>query len=313
MTTVARTGHIRLRDWHRVSTGLFRPADGRDLDAWQLALPKDGRFSSLTSAEARGWWMPHGTDGLPVVAAVGPKTTRPQRPGLLVVRCATIEPSVIVDGLQLDSVVDTLLVAARHLAFLDLVVMIDSALHAKACTRDEIERVARMRRKGAQPLRHALAHADARSESAYETLLRLLLRLAGYQVEPQHKVLDEGDDEVARIDLWFVGTRSAAEYDGKDHLPKEAQESDLARVRRLIALGWDRRGYVSKDLIRKAAGVLRDAEQITGRAPRTGALLEWHRLLAESCYTPPGRVALAARLGPGGSGKCSADRDTSKG
>lgn len=309
--TTAQRGRIRLRDWHRVSTGLFRSDDGRVLDAWQLALPGCGRFTSLTAAEVRGWWMPHVPDGLPVIAAVDPKASRPQRIGLLAVRCVPVCPADLVEGLRLDSVVDTLLVAARHLAFLDLVVMIDCALHTRACTRAELEAAAQPRRKGAKPLRAALAHADGRSESAYETLLRLLLRLAGYDIEPQKRVLDLGGDEVARIDIWFVGTTSAAEYDGKDHLPKEAQESDLARGRRLVALGWDRRGYVSKDLIHKAAGVLRDAEQVTGQTPRPGSLLEWHRLLAESCYTPPGRLALAARLRPSRSRTSSVDRDTS--
>ena len=313
MTTAARRGRIRSRGWHRVSTGLFHSDTGRVLDAWQLALPESGRFTHLTAAEIRGWWVPHVPDGLPVVVAVDPGATRPQRVGLLALRLPRAAPGVVDEGLRLDSAVDVLLACAHHLALLDLVVLVDSALHLGACTLDELEAVARSRRKGARLLREALALADGRSESAYETLLRVLLTIAGYEVEPQKRLLDAAGDEVARADLWIVGTMSIAEYDGAHHLSREQQREDLPRLRRISAIGWDRRGYVSTDLLHKAAGVLRDAELVTGRAPRAGALAEWHALVAESCYSPSGRAALARRLGSGGSGKSSADPDASEG
>ncbi|GAA1930398.1 hypothetical protein [Nocardioides marmoribigeumensis] len=313
MTTIAQRGRLRGREWHRVSTGLFHSDRGRPLDAWQLALPRSGRFSHLTAAELWGWWLPHLPDRLPVIAAVDAKATRPQRPGLRVVRVDPWRPSTELDGLRVDSAVDTLLVCARDLSLLDLVVLVDSALHAGACTRSDLERAAATRRKGARALREALALADERSESAYETLLRLLHTIAGYDVEPQKVIRDGAGDEIARADLWFVGTMHLAEYDGKDHLPREQQEVDLARGRRIVAQGWIRRGYVSKDLVHKAAGVLRDAELVTGRAARSGALAEWNQLLAGSCYTPAGRALLARRVGNGGSGKCSADPDKAVG
>jgi hypothetical protein len=87
-------------------------------------------------------------------------------------------------------------------------------------------------------LRLALGMADGRSESAWETLLRILHVACGIDVEPQHRLLDEHETEVARADLWLVGTNALHEYDGGEHLKVRRQRSDLARVRRIGNVHW---------------------------------------------------------------------------
>lgn len=51
-------------------------------------LPPGGCFTHRTAARLHGWDRPDGLDGVPVVAAVPGRDTRPRRPGLRVVHRA---------------------------------------------------------------------------------------------------------------------------------------------------------------------------------------------------------------------------------
>jgi hypothetical protein len=203
---------------------------------------------------------------------------------------------VLRDGLWWDSPVDVLLNLARDLSRLDLVAVLDSALHAGDCTLDEVRQAARFRRRGAPALREALLLCDGRSESLWESILRQLHEAAGFRVEPQHVVRDEQGEVVGRLDLLLVGTRHAPEYDGAHHLPVEQQRSDLDRVRRLRAVGFERQGWTSNEVLHHASTVLADAERATGRPVPPDALAAWNDLLRGSCMTAAGRARLSARL-----------------
>lgn len=133
------------------------------------------------------------------------------------------------EGLRVATPGETLLACARDLSPLDLVVLVDGAV-AAGVDRAEIEAAAGLRRRGAPALRAALTLA-ARSESAWETVLRMLHHHLEAPVEPQHVVHDEGGEFVARGDLWLVGTRMLHEYDGADHLSRPRQRKDLRRPR----------------------------------------------------------------------------------
>jgi hypothetical protein len=54
-------GSVRSSRWERLSHGPYVPREPRrltvDLAAWQLVLPASGCFTSLTSAQLRGWWQ----------------------------------------------------------------------------------------------------------------------------------------------------------------------------------------------------------------------------------------------------------------
>ena len=86
-------------------------------------------------------------------------------------------------------------------------------------------------------LRRALALADGRSESPWESVLRLLHVSCGVPVVPQHEVYDDGV-LVARGDLWIRGSRMLHEYDSGSHLERQRQRADLRRGRRLANIGW---------------------------------------------------------------------------
>lgn len=294
-------GRRRGKRWVPVSYGLHRPAHADDLHtclaAWQLVVPPTGRFTHLTAAQLYGWWLPPLPDGLPVFAAQARRESRPQRSGLVVFRHADPVPSSTVGGLRVDPPEEVLLSCARHLAVLDLVVLIDAALHMGVTTTARLEATARQRRRGAPMLRRALSLADGLSESAWETLLRVLHVVCGIEVEPQHRLLDAAGTEVARADLWLVGTNALHEYDGGEHLKVRRQRSDLARGRRIGNVHWVRRGYTSVEVLHQAVGILRDADLSLDREHDPGRVRRWHLLLAESLFTPSGRSAFLQRLG----------------
>ena len=299
-------GRRRGPAWCRVSYGLHRPAgDGpgrlEDLAAWQLVLPPSGRFTHVTAAELHGWWLPPLPDDLPVFAAMSADESRPQRRELVVSRHSHLTTSTTLCGLRVDPPTDVLVACARHLRLLDMVVLVDAALQHRSCMLEDVRSAAASRRRGAPMLRQALAHADGRSESAWETLLRMLHVSCGIEVEPQFLLLDEEGALAARADLRLRGTTALHEYDGEHHLSRPRQRKDLARARRIGNQTWLRRGYTSSDVLHQAVGVLRDADLSLGREHRPERIRAWHELLADSCFTPSGRSRLLRRLGRDGS------------
>jgi very-short-patch-repair endonuclease len=289
-------GHRRGAQWHRVSYGVHRPVDGCDLDAWALVLPPGGRFTHLTAARELGWRLPLLPDGLPVVAAAHPWVKTPERSGLLVRRTVSVGTPSLHYGHPLDAPVDILLNLARDLALLDLVPVLDGVLHSGDCTLDEVRQAARFRRRGAPRLREAIALCDGRSESWWESMLRRLHEVGGFPVEPQHVVRDALGEVVGRLDLLLVGSRHAPEYDGAHHLPVEQQRADHDRIRRLRAVGYERQGWTSDEVLHRPSVVLADAERATGRSAWPDAGAVWQQLLRESCHTPEGRARLHKRL-----------------
>ena len=297
MTVLPMRGRRPGLDWTPVSHGLHRPSTLReDLSSWQLVLPSSARFTHLTGAELRGWALPQLPAGLPVFVAMLQTEARPQRHGLHVSRHRELpDPDTIV-GLPVDTAAECLLRCARHLSLLDLVVLCDAALHAEHCTVGDIEAAAAPRRRGAPRLRSAIPLIDGRSESAWETVLRILHVTCDVAVEPQKKLLDADGRLIAQVDLWLTGTTSAHEYDGEDHLPRAQQRKDLARVRRLTNNGFIRRGYTAPDVLHQAVGILRDADHAVGRRHRPERIRPFHAMLAESCFTPSGQRQLQQRL-----------------
>jgi hypothetical protein len=299
---LAVTGRMRGRAWVRVAHGVHRAVTARDpwtaeLTAWQLALPPGAVFTGLTVARTRGWWVPPLPEDLPVFVAMSDSASRPVRPGLVVTRHPGRPPVDRWDGLRLSPPAEALLACARIVGLLDLVVLLDAALHAGVCTLEELQAVAAQRRRGAPLLRRAIELADGRSESAFETLLRLLHVVCGVDVEPQYVVVDDAGSFLARADLWLVGTTTLHEYDGADHLARSRQRRDLARARRLNKAEWVRQGYTSVEVLHQGVAILRDADRALGRDHDPGRIRAWHDLLRESLFTSAGTARFRARLG----------------
>lgn len=283
----------RSADWDRVTRGLYRPMDSVDpwhheLLAWQESLPPEGCFTHLTAARIRGWPTPP-TSSAPVFGWISEYEVRPRRPGLRVSRATGSTSWELRRGLRVASAPCILLAAARDLALLDLVVLVDAALRSGDCTVSELRLAAARRRRGAPALRTAMRYADQRFESPWESLLRLLHQLCDVPVEPQFPV------EGYRGDLRIVGTRRLVEYDGEVHRSAEQHARDLTRERTLQRLGWQRFGYSSQVLLHQGTSVLRDADDALGRKHEAGRIRPWHRALDESLFTAAGRQRVATR------------------
>ena len=297
-------GHRRTRDWAKVSHGLYRPelevSDLHDeLLAWRLVLPPSGAFTHLTAAAEHRLWLPPLPPELPIFTSISRDEGRPQRSGLHVTRLVSSPPRTIVDGVPLVPVAEAILACAVHLRLLDLVVLCDAALQLRLCTLAELEAVAALHRRGAPMLRRALRYVDARSQSAWETLLRMLHVACRVPVEPQAVITAPDGSFVAQGDLLIQGTRTLHEYDGEDHLRRPQQRKDLKRHRRLDRIDYTRRGYTSQEVLHQAIGILRDADASLGRPHRPARIRKWHALLADSLFTPSGTQRFLDRLGSG--------------
>ena len=287
--------------WLAVTRGVHRRVTASDpliadLLAWQQVMPATARFTHLTAAEAYGWWLPPLPHGLPIHCTLPRAVSRPVRPGLRVMRASDLPSPALRSGVRLDPPAETLLACARDLSELDMVVLVDSALHTGEVTPEQLRSVASGRRRGGPALRTALAGCDARAESAWEVLLRRLHVACGLEVEPQHEVYDEAGVFLARGDLWLVGTRMLHEYDGGHHLAKPAQRSDLRRARSLGNSGWSRRGYTDREVLHQPLTILRDADLSLGRPHDPTRIRAWTDLLRESLFTPAGATRLCRRL-----------------
>ncbi len=280
-----------------VSRGLHHLSTTTGLEAWQLALPGTGRFTHLTGAQLHGLWLPPLPDDLPVFAAMAKDEPRPRRTGLSITRHVEVGAAVDADGLAVDAVPEVILACARDLELLDVLVLVDSALQLEKCSSDDLADMARQRRRGSRMLRKVLPLADRRSESPYETLLRVLHVVCDAPVEPQFVLKDEHGGFVARADLWLKGTTALHEYDGAHHLPRRRQRKDLARARRIGNETWIRRGYTSAEVLHQGVAILRDVDLSLGRPHDPSRIRAWHTLLVESLFTPSGQQRLRRRLG----------------
>jgi very-short-patch-repair endonuclease len=191
---------------------------------------------------------------------------------------------------------DTLLALARHLGLLDLVVLLDSALHLGDITLDQLASGLAQKRWGVLRLRDVARLADGRAESAFETLLRLLHVVCDARVTPQFELRVDGDF-VARGDLRLVGTDTFHEYDGAGHRGRLQHRSDLRRDRAITAAGWQQRGYTDRELLRRPIEILRDIDRALGREHDASRIDAWYALLRGSCFTASGRHVLLSTLG----------------
>lgn len=302
MEDLVWVGEQRRREWRRITHGVHvQRAAVEDLAAclraWQYALPFWSSFTGLTAAELRGWWLPPMPPELPLFVASG-RAARISRPGLDVCRHNRLPPWELVEGVRVPTAAETILACARDLELLDVVLIGDAALHLGDVTRDQLLAVSSLRRRGAPLLRRAIPLMDARAESIFEGLLRLLHVVCGIAVEPQHVVVDPFGRVIARGDLLLVGSRMLHEMDGGHHRSPAQQRRDLRRDRRLMVAAYARRGFTSSDILTSPASIIRDAEMSLGLEHDPDRVRPWYSLVQHSLFMPSGRRRLERRLGP---------------
>lgn len=261
-----------------------------------MMLPQDAVFTHATSAQLRGWWLPM-LDHWPLVACTGQDAPHHDRRGVYVRRCS-IPPGhrTRVLDVAVASAEWTIVELAEHLALLDLVAVIDSALHHGHTTVDRIRATMRKGRRGVRVLRRALDLVDGRSESWWESMLRLLHVLSGFRVEPQQVVRNAAGVEVARVDLRLLGSGRVPEYDGSEHRGRLRHETDLRREKALSRAGLERYGYIATEIIHAPAQVIRDAEDALGLPHSAHRIDAWLAEARRATISTAGQHALRRRL-----------------
>lgn len=146
----------------------------------------------------------------------------------------------------------------------DAVAGLDAVLRAGLVEREDVAAmVAGRSDNGIVDARRAVDLADPRAESLPESVMRVLLVLAGLTPEPQY-VLDIGRGRSVRFDLAFPERKVAVEYDG-DWRDGQlwALNRDRERLNDVQALAWDV-VFVTAPLLRDPRRMVRTVYQALG-------------------------------------------------
>ena len=228
--------------------GVRLPATALDLRsrcrAHLLTLPPGAAFSHTTAGELQGLPLPASLAGGPVHVTVPLGTRAPHRKGVIGHQRALGDDEVIrISGLTVTSLPRTFTDLAGLLGLEALIAVGDRMLWrgGPLTSRDELERAVERTggMRGARRAHAALERLDDGAESPKETELRLLLLAAGLGPFASNFVLhDDRGAFVARVDLALPSLRIAIEYEGDHHRDREQFRRDMARRRRIEALGW---------------------------------------------------------------------------
>jgi very-short-patch-repair endonuclease len=150
----------------------------------------------------------------------------------------------------------------------DLICLVDSALHVGW-------RPVTSSKPGQRKLRAALLLADGRSESTFESLLRLLLVRAGLGPEDlQHAFWRPKEREYGRIDIAWPSIKLAVEADGREyHDRPDALYGDRRRGNVLELADWTVLRFTWVDLLHHPEEIVEQVRLAlnAGRATKTAA------------------------------------------
>jgi len=214
--------------------------------AIDCALPDHAFASHLTAARVWGAVVPHTSH---LHASVPRGRVRSSRANL-VVHSSVREP-VTFRGIRVTSAVDTFLDCARLLDLVDLVVLGDSLVKKKRTTpADLVAACEAASGRGARRAREAAALVRAGVDSGMETRARLLRVLAGLpELETDIRFYDDEGNLLRRLDAGDRSTRTAVEYDGRQHIDRqESWEADIERREEFEDEEWRIVSLVSKDI-----------------------------------------------------------------
>lgn len=168
----------------------------------------------------------------------------------LVVHSSARQPCTF-RGVSVTSPLDTFLDCATTLDLVDLVILGD-----RLVTKDRISPEALVRGcaaatgRGCRRARRAASLVRAGVDSVMETRARLLRVLSGLpELETDIRFYDEHGTLLRRLDAGDRATRTAVEYDGRQHVTREENwEADIERREEFENLEWRIVTLVSKDI-----------------------------------------------------------------
>jgi hypothetical protein len=215
-------------------------------------------FSHLTAAELLGLRMPEGFRPGELHVASIPPMRAPRSRGVIGHQVALLLPVETVRGLRVSSAVDTWLSLGSTLALDDLIVMGDGLVSRIRRLTDlaglESAIAAMPGRRGQRRLNGAIRAIRPNTDSARETMLRLLIVRAGFpEPEVNGAITNSFGATIAHGDLVYRGYRTILEYDGGDHRSDERQFNiDIDRLDQLMEEDW-RVIRVNKNLMYRRA------------------------------------------------------------
>ncbi len=214
-----------------------------------LLAASDGAFASHhTAARLWGGIVPHSARAHVSVPRGRPRSPRED----LAVHSSSRTPTSF-RGQAVTTPLDTFLDCATALDLLDLVILGDSLVRKRRITPAELlEGCGRATGRGARRARTAAALVREGVDSAMETRARLLRVLSGLpELETDIRFYDERGRLRRRLDAGDRKTRTAVEYDGRQHVAREEQwESDIGRREEFEDETWRIVVLTSKDIYR---------------------------------------------------------------
>lgn len=182
--------------------------------------------------------------------------------------CRQIE---YVDGFARTRAARTAIDCALVLPFNSAVVITDQALHGLQTNLPQLRSLLKSlgRRKGVGQARRVLAAADPGAGSPAETLIRMIVTQAGFEVESQVSVYDKHGHFVGRVDLKLKDLPVVLEFDGRGKYQlngdvEKAHWEEKIRNDRLQNAGFIVRRFRWEQLFRpdEVIGIVLDAIRI---------------------------------------------------
>jgi hypothetical protein len=199
-------------------------------------------FSHGTAAELHHLRMPESFRSTSLhVTSLAP--ARPARGAGVTGHISTRVEAELVEGLRVTSPIATWLHLGSELSVDDLVVMGDGLIRRKEplCSMAELHRaVASHSGRGCRKLRAAAELVRPGTDSARETMLRLLVVRAGFpEPEVNGVIRNSYGAEIAHGDLVFRHQHVVLEYEGRQHSENTRQFAiDIARLDELMEERW---------------------------------------------------------------------------
>ena len=211
--------------------------------AYAVKMPTAHYFSHTTAAILHDMRLPREVQKLQELhVAAGNDSWPPQGRGIRG-HVGAVD-SIMVDGLRVAPVVVVFCQLSTMLRLDDLIIVADGLVARKnpAATMANLQRAVEAWRgaRGYRNLVEALPHVRERTDSARETMLRLLIVRAGMPEPMINAPIRSRDGRiVAHADLAYPEFNLVLEYDGDQHRTDRAQYYlDIQRLERITREGW---------------------------------------------------------------------------
>jgi hypothetical protein len=227
-------------------------------------------FSHLTAAELLGLRLPEGYRRGELHVSSAPPLRAPRSKGVIGHQTSALFAVAAAHGLPVSSAVDTWLMLGIALSVDDLTIMGDgltSRIRPATDLSDLASAVALTAgRRGNGRLSAALRQIRPNTDSARETLLRLLVVRSGFpEPEVNGVIMNSFGAVIAHGDLVFRAYRTILEYDGGQHREDERQFNvDIDRLDQLMEDEW-RVIRVNKSLMDRRATLVGKIERALER------------------------------------------------